>query len=260
MPRIAGDSPGYTFRLCRNYDGRVEPTEHGFELRSVTTIINHVIAKPFAAGAWFGFRMGLEGVAQTDMDEVDLDDPAAIEAALKKNGIDPNQTLKKDADRGRTAHDVLEHLAKGNKDFATALMRKEQKEKGTAYGEAVWDWWHAKMAYHPTILRSEFPVWNLRQGYAGTVDLFADGEVVDLKTHKPASGFTKPDAGPAYLSDLLQVRAYRSAMEEMGEEPTGNRIVVARPNGKYVEDEREVSAELWEDVVRMDRLLLERGF
>ncbi len=46
----------------------------------------------------------------------------------------------------------------------------------------------------------------------------------------------------------------------MGMGPTiGNRTVVARENGKWLEDPREVDERVWLGVLKVDRLLSEQG-
>lgn len=255
MPRLAGDKKSYTFRMMRNGPGgALTASPYGFELDSVTSIIGEVIPKPFAAGTWYGFRMGLEGIAENPSAFSPGLGADKLEENLKKVDWDPNKRLDKSRDRGYVAHDVLELFAHGEDEIALGVCLVEEELYGTRYGAAVAAWWALNGA---TGLHSEVPVFSLANRYAGTVDLIKPGkEVIDLKTHKPAVGFTKVGKGPAYLSDLIQVRAYRMAWEEMGNAPLqGNRIVVVRSNGKFLEDTREVSEELWLKTLEMYRLM-----
>jgi hypothetical protein len=260
MPRLAGDTPGYKFALIDKATNK--PTSHEFELRSVTSIIENVVAKPFGAGMWTGWRNALEDVAkewnEAPGDTTGFSSADGLEERLKSKNLDPNKRLKGQADRGQTAHDVLEYLAKGRPDLGTMVADKEAETQGTLYGQAVLDWWRDTGMDSSTRVQSELPVWSLSHSYAGTLDLLSDGCVTDLKTHKPAAGFTK--RGAAYLSDIIQVRAYRTALSEMGQSTTSNCILIARENGKYLEDTREVPEEFWFKVLELDRMILEGGW
>jgi len=251
LPRIAGDNPGYQFRMMRNGPGgKLTATPYGFELPSVTTIISATIPKPFSAGAWYGYRMGIEGVLAEYKGKALPANAEMLEKKLSERGLNPNQQLDVSRNRGFAAHDVLELLAKGEEARANDLARREEAEDSTAYGRAVLRWWKEVGRFHTW--KAEQPVFSLKHGYAGTADLISATEVVDLKTHKPMVGFTKDGKGPAYLSDLIQLRAYRTAWEEMGNPaPQGNRIVIARPNGNYLEDNREVPESLWLQCIEM---------
>lgn len=278
MGRIAGDSPGYQFRLCRETKLGLLPTEHGFEFPSVSTFIKATLGIPSGAMAWHGFRMGLKGVmdlASTDLgagEFVNAETAEDLEALLKERGWDPNKKLSEAGTRGTAAHTILELLAEGERDQAVAYSIAETQEFGTEYGESVLAFWDE--AVQPFIesgeileVLSEVPVWSFKERYCGTFDLAVlwsgEGwELLDAKTHKPASGFTKPGKGAGYISDATQIRAYRMAFEEMGLGQTfGQRTVVLRENGKYLTDEREVS----EDFVRFlrrlydERTAFERG-
>lgn len=226
--------------------GAMVSTPWGFELPSVTTIIKATIPKPFAAGAWYGYRMALEGVAKEYGNRgnlSDFGDAEVLEKRLSQGGYNPNQSLELSRGRGIVAHDVLELLAQGQEEIAEGACWIEKAVYDTAYGFAVLDWWEQNKGAK---WKPEQPVFSLAHRYAGTADLISATEIVDLKTHNPARGFTKPGQGPAYLSDLIQLRAYRTAWEEMsGQSVTSNRILVARPNGKWLEDTREVPESLW---------------
>lgn len=238
--------------------GSLTATPYGFELPSVTTIISATIPKPFSAGAWYGYRMGLEGVIREYAGRPIPADVKVLEKRLSEQGRNPNQQLDVSRNRGNVAHDVLELLATGEQGKAQVLAEKEIQDNETAYGRAVLKWWDERGK--GTKWKAEQPVFSLKHGYAGTADLISATEVVDLKTHKPMVGFTKDGHGPAYLSDLLQLRAYRLAWAEMQGAKlgsvTGNRIVIARPNGNYLEDDREVPESLWLQCLAMHRELI----
>jgi hypothetical protein len=257
LPRIAGDNPGYQFRMMRNgLGGKLTATPYGFELPSVTTIISATIAKPFSAGAWYGYRMGLEAVTEEYRGRSLPANAEMLEKRLSESGRNPNQQLDVSRNRGFSAHDVLELLANGDEERANEVARSEESTSSTAYGRAVLKWWAEKGK--GVKWKAEQPVYSLKHGYAGTADLISATEVVDLKTHKPMVGFTKDGKGPAYLSDLIQLRAYRLAWSEMGNPaPQGNRIVIARPNGNYLEDYREVPESLWLQCIEMYKHLEE---
>lgn len=284
MGRIAGDDPGYTFRLCRSMEleddspaailaggkkARVwTPTDHGFDMVSVSTFLGDVMGKPASAMSWWGFRIGLTAIAEALVDDVAgvvaaENDPEALEAFLKARGINPNMRLEEAGDRGSEAHTVLELLVAGDRGAAELKANFEEAEFGTRYGWAVIEWWDAQIApflESGQILQvlSEVPVWYLGHGWelrwAGTFDLAIEWylsqpeqgwEICDLKTHKPASGFTKEGRGPAYISDVAQIRAYRMGFEWMGLGRTiGQRTIVARDRAykkvSWLEDYREV--------------------
>lgn len=282
-PRIAGDSRGYTFRMCRMVEGLAKPTKTGFELISVSTFLGDVLAKPPSAMAWWGFREGLKGVVELYEEDSDLfvaasEDAENLELVLKEQGVSPN--LKRDAagERGTAAHEVLENLVKSLHE-PDALERAiagagfETADAGTEYGHAVLAWWQDQIEPHISSgaikqVLSEVPVFSLNHRYAGTLDLaiewssegehdnVCDGwEIADLKTHKPASGHTKEGKGPAFIHDVAQNRAYRIAWEEMGLGQTiGNRVIVARDRAyrgaRYLEDFREVPASFVIDLRR----------
>jgi hypothetical protein len=299
MGRIAGDDPGYTFRICRRTKafGKVTPTKYGFELPSVSTVIGEVLAKPPSAMAWWGYKTATEAVAAAGADAHGLD-PDSLYELLKVVGPTPNTSLAESGDRGTNAHDVLEkatmaleleRLEKPDKaapyrEQAEELAAKEQDELGAEYSLAALDFVDTYLAPNVAAGRidqlvTEQPVFSLRHRYAGTLDLaihWADSEVsdefpagweiCDAKTHKPANGFTKPGKGPGYISDATQCRAYRTAWEEQGLGQTiGNRTIVLRDKAykkvRWLADDREVSEEFWLAVLSIygPRMAFEAG-
>jgi hypothetical protein len=252
------------------------PTSHGFGLVSVSTFIGEVLGKPAGAMSYWGFRIGLDGIIEALVDGEDISglDRETLEELLKQRGVSPNMRRDAAGDRGNNAHQILEWLVSDQnfeptateepfsfRILAEAYAEDEERSEGTRYGYAVIDWWDDQI--EPYIasgeiasVRAEVPVWSLKHLFAGQFDLAVlwnnedvmapDGwEVIDLKTHKPAEGFTKPGRGAGYVSEAAQILAYRMAWEEMGLGKTiGQRTLVARDKtyrGQcWVEDFREV--------------------
>lgn len=291
MGRIAENDPGYTFKLCRPVDrkgaslgeklsaaaGRGPrhwiPTEHGFEMPSVSTFLGEVMGKPASAMAWWGYRIGLDKIAEllgTDPVElIDLaGDPEALEAFLKERGVNPNMKTEEAGDRGSKAHfigellaaeAVTEAYAEGEATFrmvAEAYAEDEERTAGTRYGWAAITWWDEQIQPHLdsgeiTHVVSEQPLWYLptwETRFSGTPDLAlkwagdqpgwsmppeGGWEIVDYKTHKPAAGFTKDGKGPGYIGDVAQIRAYRMGWEWMGRGPTVGQRVVILRDREY---------------------------
>jgi PD-(D/E)XK nuclease superfamily protein len=92
--------------------------------------------------------------------------------------------------------------------------------------EAFQRWWSAS---HLTTVATEFPVWNLEVGYAGTLDILAEDAagaflILDTKTS-------------THVSDkwALQVVAYKCALESMNPDTRVGRLIivkVGRQDGK----------------------------
>ena len=184
------------------------------------------------------------------------------------------------------------------RDWAEALAMDEEFTEGTRYGWAGIEWWDSHI--QPYIdsgailaVLSEVPVTSLEDLFSGTFDLailwadevkpivirtpgkrknleivtvlpyFEGGwSIEDAKTHKPANGFSKPGKGPGYISDAVQIKSYRKAVEEMAARPevfrspfppgaktVGQRAVILRDrayNGRsWLEDYRDVPYELF---------------
>jgi hypothetical protein len=318
MPRLAGDSDHYEFRLCRIVGGvKAIPTPYGYRVPSSTHILETVLGIPAGAMSYHGFREGMKAaVILLDEDYAEVlqhaDTAEELEEFFKAKGFTPNTGRDAAGARGTAAHLVVECLAEGwnhqnrpvvvenpgLRAWAEALAMDEEHTHGTRYGWAGIEWWDEKI--QPYInsgeildVISELPVFSLDGRYAGTLDLAIlwagreqptwDGdedhvsvipggwEVADVKTHKPASGFTKPGHGPGYDKDAAQIRSYRTAVEEIAKDPNivgyplppgaktiGQRTVVLRDRaykGKsYLEDFREVSEEYWDKTRRLYEL------
>lgn len=261
MPRLAGDDPGYRFRVVSGSGPDI--TEYGFVLPSVTEILNETLGKPSGAMAHWGYYLALNGMV-----EALGEDPVTYLAftadewkqELKDRGVAPTRVRDKAAVRGQAAHDVMEAVGLGDLGQATQLAEMEIEHEQTRYGQAVLRWWEDRRD-DVIIAATERPVWSLDHGYAGTLDLVLDWsdeangdyfEVADLKTHKPASGFTIEGKGAAYIGDVIQCAAYRQAWEEMNMGKIhGQRVIVARENGEYLEDTREVDARVFNALVEV---------
>lgn len=269
---VAGNNDYYTWRLVKETDlgPIVVEDEEPLRMPRISHIIKEVVAVPPSAMAWWGFRIFRDGVVEAfDQDPMTaaeaVESSDLLEALLKERGVNPNMSRDTAGSRGTAAHEILEELASGaGRETAERLAKQEFDTEGTRYGYAVIGFWDDRV--EPFInsgeileVVSEKRVYSLRLWYMGTFDLGllwapADGgdrlleggwEIDDLKTHKPADGFTLRGAG--YDSDAFQIRAYRMAFEEMGLGKTiGQRTIVARGTGKraagtYLEDRREVS-------------------
>lgn len=195
MGRIAGDAPGYYFRMVRMIADVVpQLTPHGFTLPSVSTILGETVAKPPSAMAWWGYRILRDGVlvaldedAEAFLDSTDdSNDPEKFEEYMKGRGYTPNISLDEAGDRGSKAHTVAECLAEGWQEkaedptnfraWAEALAMDEEFTSGTRYGWAAIAFWDEEI--QPKIdrgeivdVRSEVPVYSLEDRFAGTFDL-----------------------------------------------------------------------------------------
>jgi hypothetical protein len=138
------------------------------------------------------------GTADTTTDEQDA--RVTAEMALIKSELRRAATAKRDmaAELGTAVHDAAAS------DLAPEDVREDLRPRLSQY----LDW--ARVA-SPAIIGTEFQVWNLSVGYAGTVDLLcqlSDGSVwlVDLKT-----------GGGVYADHVIQIAAYAHA-EFVGED------------------------------------------
>lgn len=245
MPRAAGDSPTYSYTLRRKGDG--EPwwdTREEIHLPSVTTIIHRNLASP-ALVPW-AYRQTIESVeillehAHTLLD-VTADD---LDGLLTENRLRPVDIRDEAATRGTAAHAWLEELA-------TAPAAAYSLNRG-GYLDAVSSWWKDRT---PVVMASECLLVSLRHGYAGTADLvWVDkrGKVVltDLKTRD--NTWTQ-----AYESDLIQLAAYKEAWEEghPGKKIDRTSVLIAKPNGSWIEDSRALPFETFGALLELDRLL-----
>jgi hypothetical protein len=214
MARAAGNDSHYVWRL-KGREGQCD-----IRLPSVTSIIKAVMAPSMGGMAWWGAKLALEW-AGGDYE------------AYKKSDKNPNAARDKAGDRGNAAHEYLEALVE---------YTNEAPEPTTPYEQAVQSWWNDNMPGWE-VIGCEEPVYSLRHGYAGTVDLvrrhIGTGkiEVMDLKTHK----------GAARFEDHAQVAAYDLALREMGVIPEGaeHAVLLAREDGTYEVSNRWVNPEIF---------------
>lgn len=237
MPR---STTGNTYRF------RLEGTDHVIELPSVTHIIETVYRAQGTSLAWWGFKLGVH----SQHPELPPEDVEEIYREAKRSSYSPFAQRDAAADRGSTAHALLEGLA-------TGALKPEECSPTTSYERGVLSWWQERSPRYGAVLRAEAPVWSLSMGYAGTLDLLFQGPgytLIDLKTRASAAA----DAKPAYLTDLLQVTAYRLAAQEMGYGgPIATVVVIVDQEGCWREDYRNLPAEAWYHTMRLYRIIKE---
>ena len=221
MARAAGNANHYTFIL----KGRPNVT---IELPSVTTIIKGVMGGNFSGPAYWGFRLGVE-YGGGDYEEA------------KRSEFAPNAQRDKAGARGTKVHEYLEMLASG-----------EHRDPEDGYEQAVEKWWGEQTSAGRSVVGCEVPLYSLKHGYAGTVDLILADDVgltfVDLKTHKP----------PARFEDHLQVAAYNLAYQEMhpdvvGPLPEDHLVLMAKEDGTYEESWQWINPHTFPKVIEVWR-------
>jgi PD-(D/E)XK nuclease superfamily len=269
----AGDDDTYTFALVRRLQDRLDPTEFTLNLPRVSDILSTVLGKPAGAMAHWGYNLAIDGMRDlahvADVTELEVD---AIKERLKEGGYSPNKVRDDAGSRGNNSHTGLHLLAQGyvpqlaEADGDTiAFLATEVGSDGErtftgdyvtvlddGYVRGVIAWWDDMMTGW-SVVAAEVPVWSFRVGFCGTLDLarVQDDtgflEIVDLKTHKPAT-----QAFPAYNHDVFQLRFYRIGWEEVPHTqgiPGGNRTLVVDAKGRFFTDTREVSAQAAEALV-----------
>lgn len=264
--RLAGDSDTYTFRICsqNGFDAAgpiLVPSEHGFELPSVTAILSDVMGKPAGAMSHWGYNLGIEGMLALAQVEENIAALGVEEAKtrLKDARYSPNQVRDSAGERGNNAHKVLELLCEGRHlDPNASVGTVWHGLTLDGYCMGVLNWWVAQSEGW-RVVASEVPVWSLRYGFCGSLDLAReDGEgieIVDLKTHKP-----KTQALPAYVADLFQLTAYRIGWEETrGQRVDRQRVLVVDEKGRYFEDTRTIRRSVFADVCAVYRELKALG-
>ncbi len=268
--RAAGESHLYTWQL----QGTRRGEEYTFGLPSVTHCMKSVKdLMGFGAMAWWGYKIGIEGMISEIPIEEDLE---VLYERMKLTDYTPNKIRDARGVEGTEGHDVLEQLAletivayrngdvvhiTGDPPIIAKLQGKKQAgAKQTSfvpeeYQLSAANWWLDNEAGHDgKVIFPERPVWSLRYLYQGTLDLarewstttpIATGlEVVDYKTHKPMEGRRKdgtyrPGEGPARPEDLWQLAAYARAVEELAlGRVIGTRVVLLDSDGGYLEDTR----------------------
>jgi len=271
--RIAGNAKHYTFALVRVRDDGMEATDFTFGLPSVSDILDTVLGKPAGAMSHWGYNLAIDGMRDlahvADVTELSVEE---IKTRLKEGKYSPNQVRDRGGDKGTNAHKGMQLLAAGfipqldtaDGDTLDFLETDYVEGEGLVYtGEfvtiaddgyvrGVIEWFAREMEGW-RIVACEIPVWSFRVGFSGTLDFarerMDDGflEIVDLKTHKPAT-----QSFPAYNHDVFQLRFYRIGWEEVPHTqgiPDGNRVLVVDAQGRYFTDQREVPAAAAEAMV-----------
>lgn len=194
-------------------------TKYTIELPSVTTILN-IIGKP-ALVPW-AYKYTIAGVAELAQAEphkfvnITADE---LDTLMKEHQLTPNQMKENAAKRGTNVHEEFERLLNGEPPLAP--------ENG--YVKALIHWIDTR---HPVTIATEAPLWSVKHGFAGTLDLVwtrQDGATVltDLKTSKAV-----------YDSMAFQLDGYRTAWEEMGgDHIDATSILLVRENGTHHEQE-----------------------
>lgn len=266
MPRAAGDTGGYEFRLYNKANGRYQ-TEIKIELVSVTTVIKATLVAP-----------GLVHWAHN----VTRDNIAGLVCVLQESGLDPREILdllsdsdwtkeyltenrlmpmdvRDDAgDRGDSAHAFLDQLAQlslREDEEAADTLAKRTLDLGRADGfkRATAQWW---IDCQPVVLGGEDFVYSLKHGFAGTYDLlWNQAGVVTLTDLK-----TRRDDLKAYESDHIQTGAYDIAREERtGRFVDRRTALIVHENGKYDEAEADIDRSAFLDLLHCYDKIRGRG-
>jgi hypothetical protein len=180
------------------HDGVVldEPTIY---LPRVTTIIGQTLAKPELT-EWY-YRTTIEGVEILHDNFPKAFEQFALEELLEANRLRPHDLRDERADEGTATHEFLAQIV--------GSEYLELPEEAPGYDRAVADWVnHTRL----NVIASEATLLSLKHGFAGSCDLVCDlgytpRVIVDLKTRRAG--------GQAYISDHLQLAAYRIAWNEM---------------------------------------------
>lgn len=256
--RIAGDSPTYQFRLI---DSKGNITPFGFDFPSATHILKAVMGASAGGMSYWGFKLGIRSQHPKLSDE-QIDE---LYERAKKGRWSPNKVRDAGGDRGTSAHNYLDALAKQAMDVELQsrgqdVVPSPVPPPANGYEDAVFQWFHAEgLAHNPSrIVASELPVWHLSRRYSGQFDLLlrtrdhadAPMELVDLKTHAPA----KESDGAAYEMDLLQLAGYEGAVLDMtptDERPSHleHRVLLAQEDGSCAEDRRYIGPDVFYEIV-----------
>jgi hypothetical protein len=180
-------------------------------LPSVTEIIGATLAKPQLLDWYYSTTVdSIETLLDTFKDVPE----DGLEAWLEVNKLRPHDIRDTRAEEGTAAHEYLAYLA--SFDPVEAVVQRPSPGFNGVFQEAIFHWWKTRV---PKVLASETVLYSLRHGFAGTCDLVVELDrkptvgtevaLIDLKTRK-ANPIPK-----AYVSDQLQLAAYRLAWDEM---------------------------------------------
>jgi len=174
----------------------------GVRLPSVTTILR-AVAKP-ALIPWAAERERIAVVEHAANLYEDapvkprLSRTAFIASLYSRLGKPANEVESKAAaSSGSQAHRLIEWALRGG------IGRPPEANAEAIYAAGAFEAWASGRDIKPLLIEQE--VWSREWGFAGTMDLLTDGEVMDWKTGHAIS----PEA-------RLQVAAYAHALVEMG--------------------------------------------
>ena len=193
---------------------------HDRDLPSVTTFLG-AIAKPalvqWSAKVERALVAGIaEEVFKSNPSDVSTALRVLLDARLRQTKYACNTKLEAAGDIGTALHERIEWELK-KRLAATAIT--EAIEPPVIAQEAqwafdAWEKWAAESNLEPLMIEQR--VYSLKYGFAGTTDIIGkvNGQLV-VGDWKTSSG--------VYLEHLIQVSAYREALQEMGHYP-GERI------------------------------------
>lgn len=195
------------------------------ELPSVTTILkeaSNMALLPWAASITISGVSKLLADGQIQPGATD----DQIKFALKEAGLRHTDVRDKAGDRGTLAHDFVDSLS--------AFGAPEELPEDPWQAGLV-KWWNQ---YQPKPIRREIPVANLKDGYAGRIDLLGTmngrqgNTLVDFKTVRTGAYFKRYPS--AFDSNRVQLVVYREAL--MQEDPSldiKNLAVVRLADGAF---------------------------
>lgn len=194
---------------------------NGVAVPSVTQIIKETVGIPFSAGAWYGYKMGVEAGREVDGDWKTPEEYYAEAKAIKN----PNSELRNAGDRGNYVHDWLDAYAtEGNCPAYPIPFEFQTRING------VQSWLEEN---DPRFIETEVRTASIEHGYAGTLDALVEfragkyeGAVarIDYKTSKSVY----PD------QHFPQLAAYEWAERECGQVASDVQLVIHIPESGKV--------------------------
>lgn len=220
----------YTGDDAPNFDEAEHKYTHpetGAELDGATTVLG-VLDKP--ALPWWGMKVGVQGlltlVEKEGIEVVDLDADEIVQL-LTKHKLTVNHLKDKGAEKGRTAHDLLEDWARHGTPISMKGVNDYARPRVRAAARFLVD-------VQPKVVEGgvEVMVWDYHRMLAGTFDLLAwiDGELwlLDYKTSKDI-----------YTSHALQLAGYEGMRIDLGLRPVDRMgVVLLKDDGTYVLEEQ----------------------
>lgn len=226
----------------------IEHGEKKAKLARVTSILEVVFKEAFGAMSYYGGKLALEWVTNSDM----LAEPADLEAlyaAWKASPSDPNKTLRRAGSRGTAAHKLFEDLCQRR-----AVIEKVLEDDGyyitypngedtdfvavgydagaaAAYVDLFQHLDEGEIQSEVRVHWTEHPIAECpddvcTHGYAGTADVIMPPDTIgDVKTNK----------GDARYSASVQMAMYALAWEQMnpGTQIDRHFVLIPRPDGTY---------------------------